>query len=188
MRRATFGSDMTMSLCRLAQAGGVPEEVFDNRVMRQLEHAAQDYACFTNDLFSYQKEIEYEDEVHNLVFVLERFLGCDRLTARDLVARLMGERMRQFEHIVSVEMPAMFDQLGLDAEVRAQLAAHAGQLKDWMSGILVWHEQCVRYSPAAMSARSPGLSGAVVPAVPLPDGLGMSAVRVLELLTPVRLN
>ncbi|WP_144122007.1 terpene synthase family protein [Catellatospora sichuanensis] len=182
MRRATFGSDMTMSLCRLAHAGQVPDEIYEHRVMQQLEHAAQDYSCFTNDLFSYQKEIEYEDEIHNLVFVLERFLGCDRFAARDLVARLMTERMRQFEHIVSVELPAMFDQLGLDEEVRRRLTAYADQLKDWMSGILRWHEECVRYSAASMSLRSPGMSGHAPAILPLPSGLGTSAVRVLELL------
>lgn len=187
MRRATFGSDMTMSLCRLAHAGQVPDEIYENRVMQQLEHAAQDYSCFTNDLFSYQKEIEHEDEVHNLVFVLERFLGCDRMTARDLVAKLMTERMRQFEHIVSVELPAMYDQLGLDDEVRGHLAGYADQLKDWMSGILVWHEECVRYSAASMSQRSPGMAAAPEPVfLPLPSGLGTSAVRVLELLGPAR--
>ena len=43
---------------------------------------------FTNDLYSYQKEIEFEGEVHNLVLVLENFLDLDRWTARDHVARL----------------------------------------------------------------------------------------------------
>ncbi len=188
MRRATFGSDMTMGLARLTHAGQVPDEVYEHRVMQQLEHAAQDYACFTNDLFSYQKEIEYEDEVHNMVFVVERFLGCDRLAARDVVAKLMTERMRQFEHTVSVELPAMCRQLDLDDEVCGQLGAYAGHLKDWMSGILRWHQQCVRYSAASMTQRSPGMSLPHVPAVPLPSGLGMSAVRVLEWLHPAHLN
>jgi germacradienol/geosmin synthase len=153
MRRATFGSDMTASLARLRLAATVPQELFDTRVMRQLVNAAQDYACFTNDLFSYQKEIQYEHEIHNLVFVLERFLRSTPLAARDLVARLMGQRMRQFEHLVAVELPVLFERHQLDEETRAALTRFADQLKDWLSGILQWHRACDRYTPRGLSGR-----------------------------------
>jgi germacradienol/geosmin synthase len=153
MRRATFGAALTASLARLASGNLAPEEIYRSGVMRQLTAAATDYACFTNDLFSYQKEIRYEDEVHNAVFVLERFLGTDRLTARDLVARLMAERMRQFEQIVAVDLPAMCDEHGLTEPVRRELARYTDRLKDWMTGILQWHARCVRYSPSALRAR-----------------------------------
>lgn len=153
MRRATFGSQMTAGLARLRLASLVPLEMFENRVMQQLENAAQDYAAFTNDLFSYQKEIQYEDELHNLVFVLERFLGTDRFSARDIVADLMTERMCQFEHIVAVDLPAMCDEHQLSDEVRQQLSRYADGLKDWMSGILHWHATCERYRDADLRAR-----------------------------------
>ncbi|SCL21822.1 germacradienol/geosmin synthase [Micromonospora pallida] len=153
MRRATFGSDLTASLARLRLATSLPAELFDTRVMRQLTNAAQDYACFTNDLFSYQKEIQYEDEIHNMVFVLERFLGCPRLTARDLVARLMHDRMRQIEHLMAVEMPAFFELQRLDGPTREALVCYADQLKDWLSGILEWHRACARYAPGPLAAR-----------------------------------
>ncbi|HEX2299072.1 MAG TPA: terpene synthase family protein, partial [Pseudonocardiaceae bacterium] len=57
MRRRTFGSDMTMSLARITQTGQLPPALFGTRSMRGLENSAADYACFTNDIFSYQKEI-----------------------------------------------------------------------------------------------------------------------------------
>ena len=161
MRRATFGSDLTISLAWLATASLVPEEIRRTRVTRQLERAAQDYAGFTNDLFSYQKEIQYENDVHNLVFVLERFLGTDRLIARELVARLMADRMRQFEWIAEVDLPALCDQHQLADPVRRQLFDYAERLKDWMTGILEWHVQCVRYTPAGLRERfaAPARSG-----------------------------
>jgi germacradienol/geosmin synthase len=139
----------------------VPEEIRRTRVTRQLERAAQDYAGFTNDLFSYQKEIQYENDVHNLVFVLERFLGTDRLIARELVARLMADRMRQFEWIAEVDLPALCDQHQLADPVRRQLFDYAERLKDWMTGILEWHVQCVRYTPAGLRERfaAPARSG-----------------------------
>jgi germacradienol/geosmin synthase len=65
MRRKTFGSDLTMSLSRLSQGGEIPMEIYYSRPMRSLENSAADFACFTNDIFSYQKEIEFEGEIHN---------------------------------------------------------------------------------------------------------------------------
>jgi germacradienol/geosmin synthase len=175
MRRKTFGSDMTMSLARLAHSDVVPEQIYQTRVLRELDTAAQDYACFTNDLFSYQKEIEFEGEVHNLVLVVENFLNLDRFTARDIVADLMAARIRQFEHIAATDLPAMFDDFDLDDDIRAVLTGHADHLKEWMSGILEWHRKCVRYTEAELlRSRTPELS-----AVPgRPTGLGTSSARV----------
>ena len=145
MRRRTFGSDMTMSLNRLANWNSVPRAIYDTRVIREMETAAQDYACFTNDLFSYQKEVEFEGEVHNMVVVVQNFLEVDRIEARDVVARLMTDRMRQFEHIVANDLPKLFEEHDLDDSVRAILTGQAEGLKEWMSGILEWHRKVVRY-------------------------------------------
>ncbi|MGV9596838.1 terpene synthase family protein [Streptosporangium sandarakinum] len=175
MRRRTFGSDMTMSLARLAHSDVVPEELYRTRTIRELDTAAQDYACFTNDLFSYQKEVEFEGEFHNIVVVVEHFLGVDRLTARDVVADLMEARMRQFEHIVAEELPAMFDDFGLDEPVRRVLTRHADDLKEWMSGILEWHRRCARYTEAELLRhRFTAVAGFPF----APTGLGTSAARL----------
>ncbi len=74
MRRRTFGSDLTMNLARITHGGGLPPEIFATRPMRALENAAQDYACMLNDVFSYQKEIQFEGELHNMVLVVQNFL------------------------------------------------------------------------------------------------------------------
>jgi germacradienol/geosmin synthase len=172
MRRKTFGSDLTMSLARLAHADIVPPEVYQNRVLHELDTAAQDYAAFANDLHSYQKEIEFEGELHNMVLVVQNFLDVDRWQAADLVRDLMTARMEQFEHIVANDLPALFDDLNLEDAARKALTQHADDLKDWMSGILEWHRKCVRYTePELQRNRVPDLSF-------LPRGLGTSAVRV----------
>ncbi|WP_410655735.1 terpene synthase family protein [Amycolatopsis sp. lyj-112] len=145
MRRRTFGSDLTKSLARLQLGDVVPPEIYQNRVLHELDTAAQDYAAFINDLFSYQKEIEYEGEVHNLVYVVERFLDVDRNLARDIAARLMNARMEQFEQLANEDLPQMCADLGLGDGVRAVLVRYADNMKEWMSGILEWHRKCVRY-------------------------------------------
>ncbi len=178
MRRRTFGSDLTASLARLAAAETVDDEIYQSRVMRELETAAQDYGCFTNDLFSYQKEIEFEGELHNMVLVVENFLDVDRATARAIVVDLMNERMRQFEHIVANGLPSMLAMIG-DPEVSRVLERHAAMLKDWMAGIMEWHRRCARYTePELLRLRAE--SFAPPPRlVLLPSGLGTSAVRPL---------
>jgi germacradienol/geosmin synthase len=175
MRRMTFGSDMHVCLARLADSGVVPPEIYQTRVMRELDTAAQDYACFTNDLFSYQKEVEFEGEVHNLVVVIENFLGVDRGKAADIVADLMTARMRQFEHIIANDLPALFDEFALDEPLRRTLTRHADGLKEWAAGILEWHRKCTRYTEAELlHDRVPAAS---TDFSFLPTGLGTSAVR-----------
>jgi germacradienol/geosmin synthase len=178
MRRDTFGSDMTKSLRRLASWGVVAPEVYQHRVMHELDTAAQDYAIFLNDLFSYQKEIEYEGELHNMVQVVETFLQVDRYRAAAVVAELMKARMEEFELLVEQDMPAMFDDLDLDAAARAVLVDHAAGLKDWMSGILEWHRRCVRYTEAELQRSRVPTTPSGFPLAPV--GLGTSAVRAFS--------
>jgi germacradienol/geosmin synthase len=171
MRRATFGSDMTMSLARLADGDDVPDYIYDTRVVRELETAAQDYACFTNDLYSYQKEIQFEGELHNMVLVVEHFLDVDRWTAAEIVARLMKERMEQFERLVDVGLPALFADYDLAEPARNVLLRQAAMLKDWMSGILEWHRTAARYTDAELRRIHHGFTL-------YPTGLGTAAARI----------
>jgi germacradienol/geosmin synthase len=78
MRRSTFGSDLTMNLARITKGRDLPAAVFESRALQALELAAQDYCCFLNDIFSYQKEIEFEGEVNNIVLVLQKFLDVGK--------------------------------------------------------------------------------------------------------------
>ncbi|OEU96973.1 terpene synthase family protein [Streptomyces oceani] len=194
MRRQTFGSDMTMSLSRLTQLDDLPVEVHEARVVREMENSAQDYACFTNDLFSYQKEVEFEGELHNIVVVVQHFLSVDRHTARDVVADLMAARMRQFQQSVTEEIPQLCAELKLDEAAAGALTRHAEGLQDWMSGILEWHRRCVRYTDAELRrlyapTGRPTPPGAVPgPALaPVrqrlsgPTGLGTSAARLASM-------
>ena len=145
MRRATFGSDLTMSLCRLARENQVPDEVYRTGVWRSLENSVADYACLMNDVFSYQKEIEFEGEMHNCVLVVQHFFDCDYPAALGIVTDLMKSRMLEFEHVVEHELPVLFDDLGLDGQAREALASYVEELRNWASGILVWHQGCFRY-------------------------------------------
>ncbi|MFE4653878.1 germacradienol/geosmin synthase [Streptomyces sp. NPDC056707] len=173
MRRLTFGSDLTMSLCRLGHGKKVPEEIYRSGPLRSLENAAADYATLLNDLFSYQKEIEYEGEVHNGVLVVQNFFGVDYPTAVAIVDDLMNSRLRQFLHVAEQELPLLYDDFGLDAEAREILAGYVEELRHWIAGILIWHRDCRRYREEDLRWGSGApwhLSG--------PTGRGVAAARV----------
>jgi germacradienol/geosmin synthase len=176
MRRKTFGSDLTMSLSRFSQGDAIPPELFRTRPMRGLENSAADYACLTNDVFSYQKEIQFEGELNNGVLVVQRFLDLDVQRAVEVVNDLMTARMRQFEHIVATELPALADDFGLDSKAREKLRGYVEKLQQWMTGVLRWHQTVDRYKEfELLNTPVPGR----LPAAP--RGLGTSAVRIASL-------
>ncbi|MFJ8042098.1 germacradienol/geosmin synthase [Kitasatospora sp. NPDC096147] len=190
MRRLTFGSDLTRSLLRLGRTDAIPAEVFEASPLTELEAAAFDYCTLVNDLYSHQKESQFEGDLHNAVVVVRNFLDCDQEQAIAIVHDLTTERMRQFVHLADTEIPSLHDQLGLPPETRAALEEYVQELRQWMYGILKWHRECHRYDEPSMLRRfappaTPTATPASRPSGPLlgaPTGLGTSAARVLELL------
>ncbi|WCD89373.1 Germacradienol/geosmin synthase [Streptomyces xanthophaeus] len=175
MRRHTFGSELTMYLCRLGLSGrGIPEEIYGSGVIRSLENAAMDTACLINDIFSYQKEIEVEGEVHNHVLVTQNFFDIGYPEALRICHALMTQRTEEFEHIVATQLPVLYDDWKLDGEARAGLDAYVRELQDWLAGILNWHQKVRRYreedlhrapSGPALASWSPqfGMAAARIP-------------------------
>ncbi|MDF9816987.1 germacradienol/geosmin synthase [Streptomyces sp. SPB162] len=200
MRRLTFGSDLTMSLCRLRQGEKLPPGIYESGTLRAIENAVSDYGFLINDVFSYQKEIQYEGEIHNLVLVVENFFDCDYPTALKIVADLMSSRLAQFQHAMEYELPVLYDDFELNAEGRATMDAYMKELQDWLAGILNWHRGARRYAAADLPSSLP-YSGVPHPPVPrtglpsepqappfapssgghgwaVPGGLGTSAARI----------
>ncbi|MEU3839598.1 germacradienol/geosmin synthase Cyc2 [Streptomyces sp. NPDC028635] len=166
MRRRTFGADLTLSLCRMGYGPAVPAEVYAAGPVRSLENAAVDYACLLNDVFSYQKEIEYEGEIHNAILVVQHFFGCDYPQALGVVHDLMTQRMEQFEHVAARELPVLYDDLALSAEARAAMDGYVTDLQNWMAGILNWHRGVDRYKAEWLARGAHGFLPDRPPAVP----------------------
>ncbi|GAA1238697.1 terpene synthase family protein [Kitasatospora nipponensis] len=204
MRRHTFGSELTTGLIRFAHQREAPAAVFESGPMRALENAVSDYACLINDFFSYQKEIQFEGELHNAILVVQSFLDCDTTRAAAVVQDLMASRMRQIEHLTTHELPVLYDDFDLSPSQRRELDEYVADLYNWISGIYVWHRDCDRYredaleyQPAAhhhrlaTAARGAGTlrRPAGPPTGPLPTpgpgGLGTSAARIAALLAPL---
>jgi germacradienol/geosmin synthase len=166
MRRATFGADLTLSLCRMGHGPALPPEVYRSGPVRSLENAAIDYACLLNDIFSYQKEIEYEGEIHNSVLVVQNFFGVDHPTALRVVHDLNTQRMQQFQHVVEHELPLLYDDFELSEAARSALDGYVRDLQNWMAGILNWHRNVNRYKAEWLARRTHGFVPDRAPAVP----------------------
>jgi germacradienol/geosmin synthase len=176
MRRATFGSDLTMDLARLKPARPLLSELFRTRELLGLVLAAQDYGCMVNDLFSMRKEIQYEGEVHNWVLVVGNFLDCGQAEAVDVVHRLMTSRLRQFQAIAANDLPVLLDRVGADAVLREAVADFVAKLQDWMAALVRWHLRTRRYDESEQRG---------LPAVRWtqgPTGLGTTTARIGHLL------
>jgi germacradienol/geosmin synthase len=166
MRRKTFGSDFTLSLSRLTAGHGVSPEVFATRTLISLDSAASDFCCLVNDLFSYQKEIEIEGELNNGVLVIKNFLGCTAQQAMDIAGDLTAARLRQFELVAADEVPIISEEYGVD------LTGYVAHHRDWMAGVLKWHQLTQRYPDAHANSRPARLLA----------GLGYSAAIAPRLL------
>ncbi|ANZ35793.1 Geosmin synthase [Lentzea guizhouensis] len=179
MRRSTFGSELTTSLSRFSHSTTVPPELWATRVVQTMERSAMDYTFMVNDTISYLKEVQYEGEVHNMVRVVESFLGVSQARAFEITFKLMDARMAQFVKSVDVDLPKLFDDLSLDSATRAALTRYADELKDWIAGITHWHVETSRYHEEEI--RTPVnahlLAGAFRRG---PSGLGTSAARLVS--------
>ncbi|WSQ12531.1 terpene synthase family protein [Streptomyces sp. NBC_01231] len=167
MRRSTFGSDLTLSMCRMGHGPAVPPEVYRSGPVRSLENAAIDYACLVNDVFSYQKEIEYEGEIHNAILVVQNFFGIDYPTALGVIHDLMTQRMEQFEHVARHELPIVYDDFDLSEEAREVMGNYVADLRNWLAGILNWHREVDRYKADYLARRAHGFLPDTPPALPV---------------------
>ncbi|QLY33124.1 germacradienol/geosmin synthase [Nocardia huaxiensis] len=152
-RRIAAGGTLLTALSRLTESAALTDAIADTSVVRQLENSAADHAALVNDLYSYQKEIEYDGELHNLVYITQSFLGCTRDAARAIVVDLVNERLHQFEYLVSEELPSFFADYQLSEPAREAVLAHADALRNFLTGNLAWHSGTARFTETTLRER-----------------------------------
>ena len=120
MRRRTFGSDLTMSLCRIGHGRTVPPRGLpvpadpgDGERGRRLRLPAERRLL-----------VPQGDPVRGRASTTACWSCRTSSTATKtrpfaVVNDLMTARMRQFEQLIAVDLPTLFDDFGLDDDVRA---------------------------------------------------------------------
>ena len=129
------------------------------------ERGAATTPASLNDLFSYQKEIQFEGEVHNSCWSSQNFLDWtadgrrivnDLMTGADAAVR--AHRGDRTACAVRGVPPGR--------RGRRPAAPRAAELQDWIAGILNWHAQCGRYLEPELIRRY--RSGAARPLAAVP--------------------
>ncbi|MFD6067988.1 terpene synthase family protein, partial [Amycolatopsis lurida] len=145
LRRETFGAYTAALYVDISTGVMIPEKIREIREIQVLLDAFMDYMSLINDVFSYEREIDHEGCVTNLVLVVKNFLGVPLRQAVRIANDLVGARLRQFEYTLKVELPEASARLNLNDAERASLAAWGEGAQDYLSGILAWHERAARY-------------------------------------------
>jgi germacradienol/geosmin synthase len=187
-RRGTAGGDWSAELVELAAAVELPPVLVGTRPLRVLRDCFGDAALLDNDLFSYRRETEEENEVNNGVLVLEHFLGLTPPPAAEVVNRLLTSRMQQFENTLLTELPLLFEEHAVDPVDRLRVLGYAKGLQDFRAGIHQWMEESSRYAGAFLDSDAAWAADAAAPArlpFPGPRGLGTAAARLCEVYRPV---
>jgi len=179
MRRKTFGAELTACLASIAQGSVVPPELEQHEAIASLENSAADYGFMVNDVYSYQKEIEFEGEVHNLLLVVQTFFDCTYEDALRIVEDVMAQRLAQFQRAAEIELPQVYEDYDLSEEARAALDGRAAQLRDWIAGILHWHRNTRRYREKDLLRHHPRPEPAKTPSAG-DAAFAMSALSVLR--------
>ena len=133
-RRSSAGTDLSVGLTGRRPAATGP--------LRRLEDAFADTVGLRNDIYSYRKEIDEEQEVSNAVLALRRLLGGSLQQAVDIAYRLFEQRVAEFERIA-------------DRELGAEHADYVAALRDWMAGDNEWYRRTGRYRAGTSRALSP---------------------------------
>ena len=188
MRRWTLGAELMMLLGRLETGERLRPEVLTSRPLLALENAAKDYAGLLNDIASYYKEVRFEGELNNGVLVTEGFLGIEPQQAAQVVADLMTQRIAEFRHVLSSELPSVVERFELDDAARAALAERVESIQNWVAGMFDWTLMSARYAPAHVERRyAAEREVAVEPAAPAgfarPSGRGTDSACVAARLS-----
>ncbi|MEV7415348.1 hypothetical protein [Streptomyces sp. NPDC089919] len=174
MRRAAGGAPWAAQLVEYVLGVELPEELVGSTPVQRLHDAFADVVDLHNDLVSYRRETEYEQEISNAVVVWRHFLGGGAGEAAQSVRRLLEARLRLFDRLATVDVPAHLAATGAGPAVLRGTARYLAGLRDWLAGDYQWHRETDRYRPASWQRTRPAATGWAAG----PRGLGTSAARL----------
>ncbi|HEV3169060.1 MAG TPA: hypothetical protein VGZ32_01900 [Actinocrinis sp.] len=137
-RRHTGAIYVCMDLVEVLHGIDVPDDAYADGTFQAALAAACDVVCWTNDLYSVDKERAL-GEYHNLVYVVEHHLELDRAQAATRVAADIHKRVEDYLD----DEQRLLDRVDCPREVEVCL----GAMRAWMRGNLDWSARTPRYGP-----------------------------------------
>ena len=141
MRRKTFGSDLTMSLSRLATGDAIPPELFRTRTDARAGELGRGLRLLAPTTSSPTRRRSSSRASSTTACWWSRSSSTwTRTQAVSVVNDLMTSRMQQFEHMRRHRAAGARRRLRPGREApREALDAYVVELQHWMAGILDWH-------------------------------------------------
>ncbi|HEV7758947.1 MAG TPA: hypothetical protein VGO78_08155 [Acidimicrobiales bacterium] len=179
-RRGFGGMPWAAYLVELGCSIELDEATVGLRPIRLMRDTWADAVGLRNDLVSFRKEAEAGEMPSNAVAVIQDFLGCDLGTAAKLVHDLYVARLRQFDHLATVDLPEVVDDLGLDPGKQALVERWIEGMRDWLAGDEQWARESGRYF-----GPTPREAAVLAHIARGPTGLGTSAARPANSRAPI---
>lgn len=120
----------------------IPEEVYEARIVKELNQALSESVLWMNDLFSCEKEYRLGD-VHNLVVIVHRANKCALQEAVNTVGALIQTRIDQFE-VGAWEATVRWVPELRDPVMRRMMSEHVSNMHSWLCGQLQWRFETKR--------------------------------------------
>ncbi|TDC01148.1 terpene cyclase [Nonomuraea longispora] len=126
-----------MDLIEIVAELDVPTEIYDSPQFIATLDAACNVVCWTNDVYSLEKE-RARGEVHNLVYITEQRQG---LSQEEAMARVCTAISAETELFLTKEQELLraFDRHS------ATLSPYLAGMRTWISGNLAWSRRTERY-------------------------------------------
>jgi hypothetical protein len=163
MRRTAGAVVPSLDLIEFACDLELPIQLRVHPLYLELVIAAADVICWTDDLFTVEKEMAHGD-VHNLVIVLAHHDGCTVDAASQRVNSLLTERLEAFFG-AERRLCDSLDVLGISGPQQEQVEWWIRSLRTWMRGHLDWGLETPRYQErqVATTSASPGYLDDLLP-------------------------
>jgi hypothetical protein len=128
----------------------LPDHVYNNKVVHRLTELCRNTVCWSNDLFSFSKEMSHQDQ-YNLVAILKRERDLSLEEAITATIHIHDEQVREF--LVLANVATMFS----DSE-NEQLLQYIDALATLMRGNIDWSfQETSRYQFIYKNELSQGL-------------------------------
>lgn len=137
-RRHSGAMTMAIDLIEPAEHIVLPASLLASPEFKAMACITNDVVCWTNDIFSLEKEIARGD-VNNLVLVIQQARSLTLQQAINVAATMISSAVQLFEQTERA-LPSF------TPELRVAVQAYVGDLKAWMRGNLEWSAESYRYA------------------------------------------
>ena len=142
LRNKQIAAGMYLIYDLVALTGGIERSsrLYRHPVYNDLLEAGANVLCWTNDIYSLEKEL-VADDVNNFVAVVRQEQQCSMRTAVETVTELIATETERFERLRTRLVDETGDELG-DREERR---THLKRIEQAISGHLQFSERAFRY-------------------------------------------